>query len=172
MNIDPKQFNTAQSPAILVIFGATGDLSRRKLIPALFDLYTKGFLPVSFKIVGFSRRAFSHDDFREFALLAISEAKKRYNKKQAVDFLKHLRYQSGFFDKPIYYQSLAEILIELDNDFGVCSNKLFYLATPPVLYETIFQNLAYSGLTIPCGGAKGWTRVLVEKPFGKDMRTA
>lgn len=161
-----------QLPTVLVIFGATGDLSRRKLIPALFDLYSKGFLPASFKIVGFSRRAFSHDEFREFALLAISEAKKRYNKKQAAAFLKHLRYQPGFFDNALHYQNLTETLIALDNDFGLCSNKLFYLATPPVLYETIFQNLAHSGLTIPCGGAKGWTRVLVEKPFGKDTQTA
>lgn len=167
-----KQSDATQFPTVLVIFGATGDLSRRKLLPALFDLYSKGFLPTSFKIVGFSRRAFSHDDFREFALLAISEAKKRYSKKQAADFLKYLRYQPGFFDNAPHYQNLAETLIVLDNDFGLCSNKLFYLATPPEFYETIFQNLAHSGLTISCGGAKGWTRVLVEKPFGKDIHAA
>lgn len=164
--------NENGAPTTLVIFGATGDLSRRKLIPALFDLYEKGFLPTEFKIVGFSRRAFSHDEFREFALLAIGDAKKRYSKKRAAKFAECLLYQPGFFDNAFHYQNLAETLIALDERFGACSNKLFYLATPPVLYETIFLNLAHSGLTIPCGGAKGWTRVLVEKPFGKDVKTA
>ncbi|OHA51971.1 MAG: glucose-6-phosphate dehydrogenase [Candidatus Terrybacteria bacterium RIFCSPLOWO2_01_FULL_48_14] len=160
------------APTIFVIFGATGDLSRRKLMPALFDLYDKGFLPEEFKIVGFSRQALNHDEFKESALLAISGGKKRYNKKKAAKFTDHFLYQPGFFDNALHYQNLAETLIALDERFGVCSNKLFYLATPPALYETILNNLANSGLTIPCGGAKGWTRVLVEKPFGRDIQAA
>ena len=160
------------APTIFVIFGVTGDLSRRKLMPSLFDLYEKGFLPAEFKIVGFSRQVLNHDEFKESALLAISGARKRYNKKKAVKFTDNLLYQPGFFDNALHYQNLAETLIALDERFGNCSNKLFYLATPPTLYEMIFQNLAHSGLTIPCGGAKGWTRVLVEKPFGRDIHAA
>src|SRR3989344_9447279 len=107
------------APTIFVIFGVTGDLSRRKLIPALFDLYEKGFLHEEFKIVGFSRQALNHDEFKESALLAIGSGKKRYNKKKAAKFSDYFLYQPGFFDNALHYQNLAETLIALDERFGV-----------------------------------------------------
>jgi len=160
------------SPTTFVIFGATGDLSKRKLIPALLDLYLKGLLPKIFRVVGFSRSSFSHDAFREFMRGAIIRKAHGHKKKDIEKFLQNVFFVKGDFKKARSYQDLAESLIALDQDSGRCSNKLFYLAVPPGLYEVIFQNLAHSGLSIPCAADEGWTRVLVEKPFGEDVKTA
>ena len=164
--------SNVQAPTILVIFGITGDLSQRKLIPALFDLYVKGFLPKIFYMVGFSRRGLQDKEFKEFVSSAINKNQHQHKGEDIEKFLGHISYVSGLFDNVKDYQVLAEKLIEVDKEVGVCSNKLFYLAVPPSMYENIFQNLADSGLTIPCGGEKGWTRVLVEKPFGRDLHSA
>lgn len=156
-----------------VIFGATGDLSKKKLLPALFDLYTKRILPQAFRVVGFSRKEITDDEFRHSAREAITAAGRTHASEVLEQFLQHLSYRQGVFETGSAYERLAEFLVETDErEYGGCSHKLFYLATPPRLYETILKNLAESGLTIPCGGAKGWTRVLIEKPFGSDLETA
>lgn len=159
-------------PTIFVIFGATGDLAQRKLLPALFDLYDKGFLPTTFRIVGFSRGTRTHDAFRDFTRDAIKRKKHRYAQKKVTAFLSRVFYQQGLFDDGVAYHDLAMALIALDREIGQCTNKLFHLAVPPAYYETILTNLAHSGLTIPCSAASGWTRVLVEKPFGHNLATA
>ncbi len=154
-----------------VIFGVTGDLARRKLFPALFDLASRRALPTRYKIIGFSRRPLSDEEFK--ALIAESVAGKNPEAVMLQEFLARTEYVRGNFDELASYQNLAERLAASDQkEFGVCSNKLFYLSVPPSLYEGIFRELAASGLTIPCGGDEGWTRVLVEKPFGRDSRTA
>jgi len=169
-NISEK--NSGVTPTVIVVFGTTGDLSRRKLIPALLDLYVKGFMPEKFSIVGFSRKEMSDDEYRQFAKDAINEKKHEHKEDVVDDFLKHLSYETGSFGNIDTYGDLARHLAGVDDIWGVCSNKLFYLAVPPSLYDVIFENLANSGLTVPCGGGAGWTRVLVEKPFGKDLKTA
>ena len=163
---------TKKPPTILVIFGVTGDLSERKLIPALFDLYVNKCLPDAFRIVGFARRGKSDDEFRTFAEGVIAKRGHRRKKATVKNFLNKLVYQQGVFEDAETYERLAERLIAMEQEFGRCSNKLFYLAVPPVSYETILQNLADSGLSIPCSNNEGWTRILVEKPFGKDLATA
>ena len=171
----PLQNNTnraVNAPTILVIFGATGDLSTRKLIPALFDLFQKGFLPALFAVVGVARREFSDPLFREFAKDAVMKKSDSVPPEVLEDFLSHFSYSQGMFDEPESYTHLSEHLIVVEDAFAVCANKLFYLAVPPVYYEGIFMQLAHSGLTIPCSNETGWTRVLVEKPFGKDNETA
>lgn len=161
------------TPVTFVIFGVTGDLSRKKLLPALFDLYAKRMLPQAFRIVGFSRKELGDDEFRHIAREAISAMKRAYAPEVLEEFLQHLSYRQGIFEDAVAYERLAEFLVEMDGrEYSGCSHKLFYLATPPMLYETLLKNLAASGLTIPCGGATGWTRVLVEKPFGSDLETA
>ncbi len=87
-------------------------------------------------------------------------------------FIDHMYYEQGNFDSGESYAQLAQRLQNLDDTFGQCSNKLFHLSTPPSLYESIFTHLHNSGLTIPCGNDEGWTRILVEKPFGNDIDTA
>ena len=159
-----------RTPTILVIFGVTGDLSGRKLLPALFDLYLRAQLPETFRIVGMARR--TQEDAHEFMRASVTQKQHQRAPESLEAFLALVRYQQGDVADPDAYRLLGEALIAMDESLGACSNKLFYLAVPPELYETIFRNLADSGLTVPCGGRMGWTRVLVEKPFGKDLRTA
>jgi len=158
-------------PTILVIFGATGDLAQRKLFPAVLDLREKKLLPNKFRVVGFSRRIFSNSEFKKIIRSNLI-AKKESSELAIDDFLNCITYQQGLFDDKSAYLNLAEVLNKIDDEFKQCSNKLFYLAVPPSLYELIFSHLALSKLTVPCGGNLGWTRVLVEKPFGSNPQNA
>ena len=155
---------------VFVIFGGTGDLSSRYLLPALFDLYLKNTFLIEFKIVGFAGRELSDKSYREFIKESLKKHKR--NKEKINNFLKNVFYKQGKFEDPESYHRLGKFLMDIDKEIVKCSDKLFYLATPPVFYDDIFKNLANSGLSIPCVGDKGWTRVLVEKPFGKDIKTA
>jgi glucose-6-phosphate 1-dehydrogenase len=170
---------------IFVIFGASGDLAERKLLPALFDLFRKDLLPEDFFVYGVSRHEYTDKSFRKFTHEAIKRKQSSRTSKGIADFLNRFFYISGNFEDPETYMRVAEALIAQDKQLGVCSNKAFYLAVPPSRYEIIFENLAYSGLSIPCVGPRekvglsaevlakaGWTRILVEKPFGRDLETA
>ena len=158
-------------PTIFVVFGATGDLMQKKIIPSLFHLFEKDILPDRFKIVGFSRRELSDEAFGKNIFQSLTRHKDI--KVDACEaFCKIFSYHHGFFDNKAHYSSLAQRLKEIDDAWGICSNKLFYLAIPPQFYKIIFRNLASAGLTKPCSAKEGWSRVLVEKPFGKDLKTA
>ena len=171
-------------PTIFVIFGITGDLSQHKLLPALFGLFTHNLLPKKFKIVGFSRREWSQNDLHIFVREILnsrlssnlsskkSEIPDEDTQKVIKDFLDHIEHAKGVFDNPKAYTDLKQQLDKIDAGFGQCTNKLLYLAVSPSFYKVIFKQLANSGLNIPCGGEFGWTRILVEKPFGKDAKTA
>ncbi len=160
------------SPTIFVIFGITGDLSMRKLLPALLGLYVKKALPKKFFIVGFSRRPFSREEFRQLVREEMKIRPDQYKGEEIKHFLDHVIYQQGLFDDKGSYERLAEILKNIDGYWKQCSNKLFHLSVSPSFYETVLTQLSLSGLTVPCGGNQGWTRVLVEKPFGNDLETA
>lgn len=155
-------------PTVLTIFGATGDLTARKLVPALWSLYEEGLLPPQLVIVGFARQAVTNEDFRKRVAEMLADIK--HPNKQA--FINLFFYQQGTFEDGAGYERLATFLGKQDNQWRTCANKLFYLAVPPQHYKVIFQNLSDSGLTIPCGPDEGWTRVIVEKPFGRDYETA
>ncbi len=160
-------------PTVLVIFGATGDLMVKKIVPALFNLYQKNKLPQMFQIIGFSRRAISADDFKQNIISILKTHRGvEYHAENAQEFVKRFLYHQGDFNNKSEYDALAKVLGRIDGEWNVCSNKLFYLAVPPSFYKTIFEFLASSGLTIPCSPEEGWTRVIVEKPFGKDLKTA
>jgi len=162
--------NENEVPTIFVIFGATGDLAHRKLFPALLELFEKKLLPSKFHIVAFARRPFTDETFRAEIVPSLEKAK---DKEILEAFLKHITFSQGLFDDARSYETLAKKLQKIDEEaFKVCSNKLFYLAVPPNFYESIATKLKSSGLTIPCGGDLGWTRVLIEKPFGSDIPTA
>ena len=151
-------------PTIFFIFGVTGDLAQTKLLPALFHLYSENQLPEKFHIVGFGRRDWNHAQYKDYIKSVIGNDES--------SFYNNLSYQKGKFDNLNDYHIAAGNLKNIDNQFGQCSNKLLYLAVPPIYYETIFKNLHASGLSKPCGGHLGWTRVLVEKPFGNDLKNA
>lgn len=159
-------------PTTFVIFGVTGDLAQKKLLPALFDLHRHGVLPKQFRIAGFARRDWNDDEFRDFAQRALA---RKGRGRVLNEFLETLTYIRGNFDELTDYHNLAQQLHAIDKEMGknLCSNKLFHLAVPPRYYTTIFQNLSRSGLSVACLGAgEGWTRLLVEKPFGRDSAIA
>lgn len=157
------------SPFVLVIFGATGDLAKNKLIPALFQLFISHQLPNEFFIVGFSRRGLSDREFQN-----IFEEQMTNNMWE--DFAKHLSYQQGNFDEENGYTELVSKLQRLDEKIGACITRIFYLATPPVNYEKILDNIVTTKLTICASSyakaAEGQARIAIEKPFGKDLETA
>src|SRR3989344_178388 len=165
-----------QKPLTIVIFGATGDLFQRKLAGALFDLHQKKMLPEKTEIIGFSRKPFSHDQFRAFIQNALAT---RAGGKviEPEEFVSHALYHQGDLGDKKSYELLGAFLAERDRLNGTCSDKLFHLAVPPNLYETVFTRLSASGLAIPCAPGlsdekKAWTRVLVEKPFGNNEKEA
>ncbi len=159
-----------QSPFIMVIFGATGDLMRNKLLPALFYLFQQNKLPQTFYIIGFSRRELTETEFKNlFTQLS--------QKVSWTDFAKHLIYQQGEFGSMRGYSQLINKLNELDKKMGACIARFFYLATPPVHYEAILNFLSSTKLSEGCEAdgereSGKWTRIIVEKPFGKDLETA
>ncbi len=164
-------------PTTVVIFGATGDLFRNKLAPAFLDLFAKNLLPKKFRLVAFSRRPWSRDEFHNFLREILKNKMSGLSSEVIEGFLKTVYYVEGDFEKIESYHSVAKLLSELDAKSGVCMNKLFYLATPPTSYEGILKNISGSGLAIPCAPSKdqgetGWTRILIEKPFGRDLKTA
>jgi len=174
MEIKPNQpiVPIAIHPTIFVIFGITGDLANRKLLPALLSLYVKKLLPPRFAIVGFSRRSFSREEFRELVRSKMNIQRGQFNEEDIKHFLDHVSYEQGFFNSAVAYSRLAEKLKSIDDNWGQCSNKLFHLSVPPNLYEGILNDLAKSGLTLSCDDRSGWTRILIEKPFGNDIHTA
>jgi glucose-6-phosphate 1-dehydrogenase len=161
-------------PIIFTIFGATGDLAQRKIIPALMDLYCKDLLPDNFNVVGFSRKDLSDENYREFAQNSLSNHKDDHPQEKISEFLSKFHYKQGDLTNMESYESLANYLKEKDENFSDCSNKVFYLAVPPKLYQPCFENLSKSGLGNPCTfkDEHRWVRVLVEKPFGSDQDEA
>lgn len=161
-------------PTVLVIFGATGNLAETKIFPSLFDLFLGGFISDSFHVVAFARKQFSDQDYQSLVSDWIKKGKSEVDEVKLSNFLSRVHYIVGNFDDEHAYEALQKKLLKVDEEvFKVCSNKLFYLAVPPNLYENILNRIAFSGLSIPCiGPGGGWTRILIEKPFGNDLQTA
>ena len=158
-------------PATMVIFGATGDLTHRKLVPALYNLQRERLLPPGFNVIGFARRDWSDDFFRN-SLLKDARQHSRSGVEEALwhSFAESISYVQASFDNPAGYTALAQKLNELDQQRGASGNRLFYLATPPENYATIIQQLGAAGLAKSPSG--GWVRIIIEKPFGRDLPSA
>src|SRR5438093_6445212 len=158
-------------PCAIVIFGATGDLTRRKLVPALYNLAADGDLPPAVTIVGFARRKKSDDEFRR----DLEEATRKFSR-QAVrgeiwkTFSQSLFYHQSEFGDEAGYKRLSERLSEIDKNHGTRGNRLFYLAAGPDQFEPILEHLKAADLNQTCKGS--WARVIVEKPFGTDLESA
>jgi glucose-6-phosphate 1-dehydrogenase len=161
-------------PTILIILGATGDLMQKKIVPSLFNLYEKNLLPKMLHIIGFSRRDWTDEQFKNLIkeILHAHHLDKSKNSELIKSFINLWSYDNGNFDNKDDYRKLAVKLGYYDNQWHVCANKLFYIAAPPQHYESILKNLKSSNLTLPCSVEEGFTRVLIEKPFGKDTDTA
>jgi glucose-6-phosphate 1-dehydrogenase len=156
---------------IIVIFGASGDLTNRKLIPSLFNLFERNLMPERFSILGSGRQPISDDEFRNKMRQSIElNAKDAETSDQKVeDFLNKIYYQSLDYTNHNAYQALHKRLLEVDEEYECCGNYLFYLSVPPFLFDDITTGLAQMGLNEE---SAGWRRVIVEKPFGYDLDSA
>lgn len=168
INVGSAPVSRVVGPCVLTIFGATGDLTKRKLFPALYDLAAQDMLPEQFAIVGYGRRAKDEAELRqelgqgvrEFARLPFDDAV--WNKLAERTF-----YQQGAYDEKESFESLETRLKDIDDQNGTAGNRMYYIATPPGEFAPIIENLgklAHEGET--------WRRIVVEKPFGRDLRTA
>lgn len=159
----------------LVIFGATGDLTARKLIPALYNLALEGQLPSHFSCVAFARRDKTHEQFRE----EMHEAVELYSRTQPIDpaiwenFSQQIFYHQSEFDNDSGYEALKERLQEIEASFRTGGNHLYYLSTPPSYFPLIVEKLAKHGLIYDTNHVKDkWSRIIIEKPFGHDLQSA
>ena len=161
------------APCVFVIFGATGDLTRRKLIPALYNLAVSRLLPPGMSIVGFSLTDMGEDAFRANMRDAVSQFSRRKPIDEAVweDFASRLHYVSGRFEASDAFVRLREKLEQLDRTNGTRENRVYYLAIPPSAVRAVNDNLAAAGMVAPEGAAYQ-TRIIVEKPFGRDLASA
>ena len=159
-------------PCVIVVFGATGDLTSRKILPAVYNLRRAGLLPAETCVLGFSRRPLTDDAFRKMARESV-EANSRVKVEDGLwdDFAAGLFYQPGHFADRASFRDLAERLEQIDAARGTQGNRLIYLATPPSAYEDIIANLGRAGLQNE-GDRAGWARIVVEKPFGHDLASA
>jgi len=159
-------------PTILVVLGATGDLMKKKIISSIYHLYVNQRLSSRFCVVGAARREYTNTTFREKIYADLLERLPNCDKKRAQEVCQLFAYSRGDLRDVSTFKYLKAVLSRIDAKWGVCTNKLFYLAVSPHLFEIIFKNMALVGLNTPCGGALGWTRMLIEKPFGKDTASA
>lgn len=160
-------------PTILVIFGVTGDLAAKKIIPSLWHLFEQNLLPDKVSIIGFSRRDLSAEEFKDYVFDSLKERDgENIKNEKFLQFFGAFFYQNGTFEDEKAYRALADKINQTENSWGICANKLFFLAVPPLNYDAIFKNLATVKLNLPCGGKLGWSRILIEKPFGTNLATA
>jgi len=154
----------------LVIFGATGDLAHRKLLPALYNLAHEGALPERFKLIGVARREKGHENFREETRTSIEKFSRREPDEQVLaGLLEHVDYIASNFDDPAGYKLLAEALDKLDAEAGQPYCRDFYLSTAPEFFPVIVEQLKLAGLH---RHGKADVRVIIEKPFGTDLQSA
>ena len=159
-------------PCTVIIFGASGDLTKRKLVPALYRLTQEGLLPAEFAILGFARSKMSHDDFRA----KMKDAIATYSEAKSVDetvwesFAKGIFYLAGDINNPESYKEMSALLDQIDSQRGTAGNRVFYLSTSPTFYSEAVAQLGAAGLARPEG--KGWTRIIIEKPFGHSLESA
>ena len=158
-------------PSSLVIFGVTGDLSKRKLLPAVYDLSNRGLLPAGFGLIGFGRRDWSDDKFAAFVEEQVrANSRTPFNETTWRHLREGLRFVRGTFDDAEAFTRLSTTVSELDRDRGTRGNHAFYMSVPPRDFPLVSRQLAASGLSHSTKGA--WRRVIIEKPFGHDLASA
>lgn len=167
---DICEWERTPDPCTMVIFGASGDLTRRKLVPALYNLFLNGGMPDRFCLLGAARTPMSDSAFREKMCEGVSKA--GMDLTGWPDFVQCLYYQRISYDDPATYQSLGQRLKELDRAHKTGGSRIFNLAIPPSLYMTVTQGLAGAGLSREDAEKGAFTRLVVEKPFGYDLASA
>ena len=166
-----KRMPRIAGPCGVVIFGVTGDLARKKLMPAIYDLANRGLLPPSFALVGFARRDWADEDFGRVVYDAVKEHARTPFRQEVWDRLAEgFRFVQGTFDDDAAFERLAETLGKLDAERGTGGNHAFYLSIPPKAFPVVCEQLQKSGLARQ--QENRWSRVVIEKPFGHDLASA
>ncbi|MFB4351211.1 glucose-6-phosphate dehydrogenase [Microbacterium sp. CR_7] len=171
---DDRRLNRIAGPSALVIFGVTGDLSRKKLMPAVYDLANRGLLPPGFALVGFARRDWEDQDFAQVVYDAVKQhARTPFREETWTQLLQGIRFVSGEFDNPESFRKLRETVEKLDVERGTMGNHAYYLSIPPKDFPLVAKQLKDSGLVgADADDAEHWRRVVIEKPFGHDLESA
>ncbi len=168
---DDKRLPRIAGPCSMVMFGVTGDLARKKLLPAIYDLASRGLLPPGFSLVGFARRDWADQDFADVVHEAVrAHARTPFREDVWRSMAQGFRFVSGAFDDPAAFRELAQTVRTLDDERGTGGNHAFYLSIPPDWFAPVCEQLKASGLSDPRPGT--WRRVVIEKPFGHDLRSA
>jgi glucose-6-phosphate 1-dehydrogenase len=164
----------ADDSCTLVIFGASGDLTRRKLVPALWSMFQSRVLPEPFAVVGVGRSEMSNEQFRARMREAITDFARVQPPSQKVwdRFAQALFYYSGDPADAALYDGLGRYIAKVEQERSTGSNRLFYLATPPSIYPSVVTRLGAAGLNRPPDGNSGWVRIIIEKPFGRDLASS
>ncbi|GIT81701.1 glucose-6-phosphate 1-dehydrogenase [Leifsonia sp. LS1] len=166
-----RRLNRIAGPSSLIIFGVTGDLSRKKLMPAVYDLANRGLLPPGFSLVGFARRDWEDQDFEKVVHDAVMQyARTPFDEDVWKQLAQGIRFVPGEFDDDAAFERLKETVEELDRERGTMGNHAFYLSIPPKAFPIVTEQLRRSGLADQSG--EGWRRVVIEKPFGHDLQSA
>jgi glucose-6-phosphate 1-dehydrogenase len=166
-----KRLPRIAGPCSLVIFGVTGDLSRKKLMPAIYDLANRGLLPPGFALTGFARRDWADEDFGQVVYNAVKQHARTPFRQHVWDRLAEgFRFVPGTFDDDDAFDRLEQTVQVLDRERGTAGNHAFYLSIPPGAFPVVLKQLARSGLAKQDG--EGWRRVVIEKPFGHDLKSA
>jgi glucose-6-phosphate 1-dehydrogenase len=166
-----RRLNRIAGPSALIIFGVTGDLSRKKLMPAVYDLANRGLLPPGFGLVGFARRDWADQDFASVVHDAVKQyARTPFDEDVWAQLALGIRFVQGEFDDDAAFDRLKQTLTELDRDRGTMGNHAFYLSIPPKSFPVVTEQLRRSGLAEQREGQ--WRRVVIEKPFGSDLASA
>ncbi len=165
------EFETA-GPCGIVIFGASGDLTSRKLIPALFELYVRRRIPDNFFIAGVARSLLNNETFRERVEASVDRGVKNIKPGQKQGFIERCYYLPGQYDDDATYTDLAQLTEKLTEKYRTGGNIIFNIATPPNLYKVIVGKLSKNGLVVKGQNKEPFQRVIVEKPFGTDLETA
>lgn len=166
-------YGGATDPCAVILFGASGDLAKRKVIPAMYDLAVHNSLGERYAIIGFARTPMSDESFRS----TVGEAAKGISEVGPIDpvkwdeFASNLHYNAGDYSDPQAYANLIKRLTELESSKQLGGNRLFYLSTPPEVYPDIIEQLGKAGLSKPAN-ENSWVRIIIEKPFGRDLATA
>ena len=166
-----RRLNRIAGPSALIIFGVTGDLARKKLMPAVYDLANRGLLPPGFALVGFARRDWEDQDFAKVVHDAVAQyARTPFDEDVWKQLAQGIRFVQGEFDDDAAFQELKRTLDDLDTTRGTMGNHAFYLSIPPKSFPQVTEQLRRSGLADQVGDE--WRRVVIEKPFGSDLKTA
>ncbi|MGD0555002.1 MAG: glucose-6-phosphate dehydrogenase [Streptosporangiaceae bacterium] len=176
-DVRDRRIPRVAGPSVLVMFGVTGDLARKKLMPAIYDLANRGLLPPGFSLVGFARRDWEHEDFAQITYESVKEhARTPFRDTVWQQVSEGVRFVPGEFDDADAFDRLAETVKELSRERGTGGNIAFYLSIPPKFFPTVVEQLKRSGLADPgpadANGRRSWRRVVIEKPFGHDLASA